>query len=208
MTAGQYTEFLNAVAATEDTYGLYNLTMWFSTYGCQIKQSESSGTYSYSVAANYANRPVTYVSWGDAARFANWLHNGQPSGAQDNSTTESGAYELNGATSQSGLMAISRRSNATWFIPTEDEWYKAAYHKNDGATGNYFDYPTSNDSVPSNDLINPDPGNNALPFAAVTLLKPSMFTGLRQPFGGASPPCRTASWPRRTGIRGHTGNEH
>ncbi len=25
----------------------------------------------------------------------------------------------------------------------------------------YYDYPTSTDSVPSNDLIDPDPGNNA-----------------------------------------------
>jgi formylglycine-generating enzyme required for sulfatase activity len=46
-------------------------------------------------------------------------------------------------------------------VTSEDEWYKAAYHKNDGMTGNYFDFPTSSDSVPSNDLIDPDPGNNA-----------------------------------------------
>jgi formylglycine-generating enzyme len=56
---------------------------------------------------------------------------------------------------------FARQSNADYFIPTEDEWYKAAYHKNDGATGNYFDYPTSSDTVPSNDLTNPDDGNNA-----------------------------------------------
>ena len=46
-------------------------------------------------------------------------------------------------------------------IPSEDEWYKAAYHKNDGVTGNYWDYPTATDELPSNDLIDPDPGNNA-----------------------------------------------
>ena len=76
-------------------------------------------------------------------------------------TTEDGAYFLNGATSDPELLAVSRESDWKWAIPTEDEWYKAAYHKNDGATGNYFDYPTSSDSVPSNDLIDPDPGNNA-----------------------------------------------
>jgi formylglycine-generating enzyme required for sulfatase activity len=43
------------------------------------------------VVADWADRPVNYVSWGDAARFANWLHNGQPSGAQDLTTTEEGA---------------------------------------------------------------------------------------------------------------------
>jgi len=160
VTNTQYTEFLNAVAAT-DTYGLYNTDMWSIIYGCQIERTGSSGSYTYTVAADRANRPVNYVSWGDAARFANWLHNGQPTGAQGLSTTEDGAYFLNGATNQSALMAIMRQSDATWFLPTENEWYKAAYHKNDSITGNYWDYPTASDSEPSNDLINPDPGNNA-----------------------------------------------
>ncbi len=161
ITAGQYCEFLNAVAAT-DTYGLYNANMWSDTYGCKIQRSWSSGAYTYSIPdANYANRPVNYVSWGDAARFCNWLHNGQPTGAQSLSTTEDGSYYLNGATTDAQLAVITRKPNATWVIPSEDEWYKAAYHKNDGVTGNYWDYPTGTNSVPSNDLINPDPGNNA-----------------------------------------------
>lgn len=160
VTAGQYTEFLNAVAEM-DTYGLYNTNMWSSSYGCKIERSGSSGSYTYSVAADWANRPVNYVSWADAARFANWLHNGQPSGAQGLSTTEDGAYFLNGAMSNAALLAVSREMDWKWAITSEDEWYKAAYHKNDGTTGNYFDYPTSTDSIPSNDLINPDPGNNA-----------------------------------------------
>jgi sulfatase modifying factor 1 len=58
-------------------------------------------------------------------------------------------------------MAVVREADATWWIPSENEWYKAAYHKNDGVTGNYWDYPTGTDSGPSNDLNNPDPGNNA-----------------------------------------------
>ena len=160
VTAGQYTDFLNAVAAT-DTYGLYVPWMWEHEWGCHIERSGSPGAYTYSVAADWANRPVNFVSWGDAARFANWLHNDQPTGAQDLSTTEDGSYLLDGATSNSALMAIMRAPDATWVIPTEDEWYKAAYHKNDGPTGNYFDYPTSRNSAPSHDLINPDPGNNA-----------------------------------------------
>jgi formylglycine-generating enzyme required for sulfatase activity len=104
---------------------------------------------------------VNFVSWGDVARFCNWMHNGQPTGAQDLSTTEDGSYFLNGAMTDLELVAVTRESDATWVIPSEDEWYKAAYHKNDGVTGNYWDYPTSNDSVPSNELIDPDPGNNA-----------------------------------------------
>ncbi|HDZ20327.1 hypothetical protein LCGC14_0295590 [marine sediment metagenome] len=160
VTAGQYTEFLNAVAAT-DTYGLYNPTMWSSEYGCKILRSGSSGSYAYAVAADWEDRPVNYVSWGDSARFSNWLTNGMPTGAQNLTTTEDGSYFLNGATSVDALQAVTREADARYVIPSEDEWYKAAYHKNDGVTGNYFDYSTGSDAVPSNDLIEPDPGNNA-----------------------------------------------
>lgn len=96
VTVGQYTAFLNAVAAT-DTYALYNTKMATNLNIAGIARSGSSGGYTYSVIGS-ANHPVTYVGWGDAARFANWLHNGQPTGAQSASTTEDGAYTLNGAT--------------------------------------------------------------------------------------------------------------
>ena len=162
ITAGQYTEFLNAVA-DDDNYGLYDTKMsapsgWL---GCNIQRSGSSGSYTYSVAPDWADRPVNYVSWGDAARFSNWLHNDQPTGAQGLSTTEDGSYFLNGVNSHGALLDVVREPDATWVIPSEDEWYKAAYHKNNGITGNYFDYPTSSDNMPSNNLIDPDPGNNA-----------------------------------------------
>ena len=148
VTAGQYTEFLNAVAG-EDTYGLYNIYMWSSEFGCKIERTGTSPNYSYSVSAEWVNRPVNYVSWGDAARFANWLHNGQPTGAQDLTTTEDGSYFLNGATSSEALLQITREPDATWVIPSEDEWYKAAYHRNDGATGNYWNYPTQSNTAPT-----------------------------------------------------------
>ena len=165
MTAGQYCEFLNAVAGT-DTYGLYNTYMWSDSQGCKIERYAGSGStadpYQYRVAAEWANRPVNYVSWADAARFANWLHNGQPTGSPDLDTTENGSYYLNGATSNEPLFAARRQANATWVVPSEDEWYKAAYHMNDGVTANYFGYPTSSNNQPSNILGDPnDPGNNA-----------------------------------------------
>ena len=161
VTAGQYTEFLNAVAAT-DTYGLYNTGMDTAVYSdaCNIKRTGSSGNYTYSVDSNWASRPVSRVSWGDAARFANWLHNGQPTGPQGLSTTEDGSHFLNGATSAAALVAVTRKANATWVIPTEDEWYKAAYHKNDGVTRNYWDYPTRTNAVPNNGNPGGDTGNS------------------------------------------------
>ncbi len=167
VTAGQYADFLNAVAAT-DTHSLYSQNMDNWDDGCQITRNGISGSYMYDLSgrpsgteSDWVNRPVNIITWGRAARFVNWLHNGQPTGAQDLTTTEDGSYFLNGATTDAQIMAVSRELDATWVIPSEDEWYKAAYHKNDGVTGNYFDYPTGTDATPNNNLTDPDPGNNA-----------------------------------------------
>jgi streptogramin lyase len=138
--------------------------MWSDIYpllGCKIQRSGSSGSYTYSVASDWANRPVNFVNWGDAARFCNWLTNSQPTGSQNLSTTEDGSYYLNGAISDTELLSVTRKANARYVIPSEDEWYKAAYYKGGGINAGYWDYPTGTDSVPSNDLTNPDPGNNA-----------------------------------------------
>ena len=139
VTNAQYATFLNAVAAT-DTYGLYNLSMGVDARG-GITRIGTSGSYTYATKTNMDNKPVNYVSFFDAMRFTNWLQNGQGSGG-----TESGVYAIG-----SGVSEI-RNSNATYFMPSENEWYKAAYHKNNGVTGgaaNYFDYPTSSDTVPT-----------------------------------------------------------
>jgi formylglycine-generating enzyme len=152
VTIGQYVAFLNAVAAT-DTYNLYNPFMATNLNIAGIAQSGASGSYTYS-AIGSANRPVTYVGWGDAARFANWLHNGQPIGAQNANTTEDGAYTLNGANATTTLMAVVRNSAATWAIPTQNEWYKAAYYQpvaQGGDTDSYWNYPMKTNSKPYSD---------------------------------------------------------
>ena len=160
VTSTQYTEFLNAVAV-DDAYGLYHASMGSSDFGCGIQQGGSPSNYSYSVVTAQANRPVNFVSWGDAARFANWLTNGQPNGSQNLNTTENGSYYLNGATTGAQLLGVTRLPGALYVIPTENEWYKAAYHQNDGVTANYWDYPTGTNNTPGTDVADPAPGNNA-----------------------------------------------
>jgi formylglycine-generating enzyme len=165
VTAGQYAEFLNAVAKT-DTYGLYSGAMWDDTCGCKIQQSGTSGGYTYSVASEYANRPVNYVSYWDSCRFVNWLQNGQPTfpagtPGEVAGSTETGTYTLNSYNGYDGR-TIGRNAGATWAVTSEDEWYKAAYYKGGSTSAGYWDYPTSSNTVPSNVLGTPtDPGNNA-----------------------------------------------
>lgn len=158
VTLNQYTAFLNAVAAT-DTYGLYNPSMGADLNVRGISRSGASGSYTYSVIG-IGNRPVTYVSWYDSARFVNWLHNGQPVGLQATGTTETGAYTLTG---NSGI--IMRNASWLYSLPTEDEWYKAAYHQpaaQGGDSDNYWLYPTANNATPNSrngSLTDPNSAN-------------------------------------------------
>jgi formylglycine-generating enzyme len=147
VTLNQYTAFLNAVAAT-DTYALYNPAMATDVNSAGISRSGSSGSYSYAVIGD-GNRPVAYVSWFDAVRFANWVHNGRPSGAQTAATTEDGAYTLLGATSG---VSVNKNVTARYWIPSENEWYKAAYHQSasqGGDSDDYWLYPTASNVTPN-----------------------------------------------------------
>lgn len=142
VTNAQYAAFLNAKAAS-DPFNLYNPNMAGSFGG--ITRSGSPGSYTYAAIAGRENNPVTYVSFWDAARFANWLHNGQGSG-----DTETGAYTLTAG----GISAntITRNAGWQWAVTSEDEWYKAAYHQpaSSGGDGdNYWLYPTQSNSVPT-----------------------------------------------------------
>lgn len=147
VTTGQYVAFLNAVAAT-DTYQLYDTSMWTEEYGCKIQRSGAPGSYVYAVSTDRANRPVNYVSFWDACRFCNWLQNGQPTGLQSDATTEDGAYSLSGYTGSDGR-TITKKSDARWFIPSEDQWYKAAYYKGNGTNAGYWTYATQSDTAPN-----------------------------------------------------------
>jgi formylglycine-generating enzyme required for sulfatase activity len=147
VTNAQYAAFLNAVART-DTFNLYNTNMAGSFGG--ISRSGSVGSYTYSTFSGRANHPVNFVSFWDATRFANWLHNGQPTGAQNASTTEDGAYTL----TSGGISgnAITRNGGWQWAVTSENEWYKAAYFQPASAGGdsdNYWLYTTSSNAPPA-----------------------------------------------------------
>jgi len=148
VSIAQYATFLNTVASvTSSNYlvNLWNAGMESNLNGAGISRSGSgtSGSpYSYSVIGS-GNRPISYVSWYDAARFANWLNNGATVGA----STETGAYTLNGATSGN---SFTRNADAAWFLPSVNEWYKAAYYKGGSTTAGYWYFPTQSDSPPGN----------------------------------------------------------
>jgi sulfatase modifying factor 1 len=86
------------------------------------------------------SQPTAGTSWHEAARFCNWLTTGD---------ANTGYYTIVGglpAPNALGHDAYAALYGTTYFIPTEDEWYKAAYYN--GSAGIYYDYPTGSNSMP------------------------------------------------------------
>lgn len=136
VTNAQYAEFLNAKAAA-DPLELYNPDMAAVPGG--ITRSGSPGDYTYSAVPGRESRPVNYVSFFDALRFANWLLNGQGDG-----DTETGAYTLLGGTPTPSNLLVQRNAEASIWLATDEEWYKAAHY--DTASATYYEYQTGTDT--------------------------------------------------------------
>ena len=160
VTNGQYVEFLTAKASASDPYGLWNANMAVSPSNFEGAISRVGlGPYFYSVKPGYENKPVVYETWYDAVRFVNWLTNGQGNG-----DTESGTYTITNGGFNSGTVLVpdltTRTAWATsnsrrWVLPSESEWYKAAYFN--GRDDTYYAYPFQSNSQPTG--LTP-PGNS------------------------------------------------
>lgn len=154
----QYAVFLNAVDPTgADPLELYNPQM-AGTHGGIEKTGVTDGAR-YVAQPGEENHPVTFVSWYDTVRFANWLHNGQGTAGTPEGDTESGAYTLLGGTpTPSNDAFIVRNAGAEYFIPSLQEWYKAAFHDaSAGTAGVYFDYANGSNTPPVSDHPDDDP---------------------------------------------------
>ena len=155
-TNAQYAEFLNAVDVEgNNTLELYNASMDTDpTFGGISRVPGNAPGSRYVVKPGFEDQPVTYVSFYDALRFANWMSNGQGSG-----DTETGAYTLLGGTANpSNGLTVARNAGANVFLTSENEWYKAAYYSPGGV---YFDYPTGTDAVTVCVAPDADTGNSA-----------------------------------------------
>ncbi|MDR1279240.1 MAG: formylglycine-generating enzyme family protein, partial [Opitutaceae bacterium] len=135
----------------------------------------SEGNWSYT--ATDPKKPVNYVSVYDAMRFTNWLTNGATTGAD----TETGMYTLSegsaipsnptvgrnidvNGTTLTGTGDLSGVTGTVWALPSEDEWYKAAYYNVD--TSEYSLYPNGSDTITGAEANYYDPAHG---YTAISL---------------------------------------
>jgi formylglycine-generating enzyme len=166
VTNSQYVSFLNTV----DPAGTNALNLWdrnmsehivggvgpqpATTGGIDLLLGAAEGSR-YAVKAGQEQFPAVWVRWSSAARFVNWF-----AGGQGVAGTESGVYDMSVLTSGFSTPP-TRAADATIFLASENEYYKAAYYdpsKNDGA-GGYWQYGTRSDVAPAS--VPPPGGTNA-----------------------------------------------
>ena len=95
---------------------------------------------------NYPNRPANGISWYEAARFVNYL-NIQSGNAGAYKFDSNGSFQIWNS-SDAGFNSSNpfRNTNAKYWLPSIDEWYKAAYGS---PSGQWYNYPNGSDSPPA-----------------------------------------------------------
>ncbi len=174
VTVGQWFEFVEA-------YKPY----YFQNTGYQFANVDFTGGYivtatneSFIVDDASPNQP-TNMSWEYAARYVNWLHNGK---VVEEWAFESGVYDTSTFTQNpDGTYnhQIGHNPDADFWIPTIDEWTKAAYwdpDKNNGE-GGYWKFQNGSDIEP---LLRTE--RNA-GFGGGLLIDVGMFPDVQSPWG-------------------------
>jgi formylglycine-generating enzyme required for sulfatase activity len=127
----------------------------------QVDAATRSGLQNVTAGAMTGDQPAANISWYDAAAYVNWLNTSQGYAPAYNLTFTNGAWSMalwpttpdgNGNVAwTSGGTNLYRNANCVYFLPSENEWYKAAYYDpaKNGGSGGYWLYPTGSDNAPT-----------------------------------------------------------
>lgn len=172
VTSGQWIEFLNtfsprpmpeSVRALVTPFNeFYDGPTWFGGTRIEFDPLARTARYELRQSTPEAFRfPVWGVSWRMAALYSNWLHNAK--------TTEwesllSGAYDTatwgQDPTTGSFTDSLTHQAGARFWIPTLDEWGKAAFYDSNRfgqSQGGWWDRPYGSNEIPVTGYPN-DPG--------------------------------------------------
>jgi hypothetical protein len=159
-----------------------------------INKANAAGSLGITHDGRGVNFPATSISWFEAAKFVNWLNT---------STGSLPAYKFDDMDnfqlwqpSDLGYDAANRYRNslAKFFLPSLNEWHKAAYY--DPLASTYYDYPTGSDAVPDGIDVVGDPLFDAVFFDGASNPSPNVITnvGLLSPYGTAGQGGNVTEW--------------
>lgn len=147
VTTAQWVEFYNAAFDRPDPLPhLIPPTFW----GAAPASPNTAGGQRWTVPAGNENMPVGNISWRMAAMYCNWLHNGK---SADRSAFMDGAYDVStfgytGSHNDIFTDQFAHHPDARYWIPTWDEWLKAAHYdpdKNGLGEGGWWMFPDGGD---------------------------------------------------------------
>jgi len=146
--ASQWLEFVNTFAGElGDPFQFFNVSSLitrdfsYTGPGRQYKLAEGFGD-------NPGDAPVLRITWRNAARYANWLHNDK---APTLDALATGAYDTS-TWGNDGIVILDDEAHlpgARFWIPTLDEWLKAVHYdpdKNGPGQGGWWEYPDGSDT--------------------------------------------------------------
>ena len=127
----------------------------------QVDAATRNGLRNVTSAPWSGDQPAANISWYQAAAYVNWLNTSQGYHPAYNLTFTNGAWsmalwptspDINGNVAWTlGGTNSFRNALCHYFLPSENEWYKAAYYdpNKNGGSGGYWLYPTGSDTAPT-----------------------------------------------------------
>ncbi len=164
VTSAQWVEFFNAAFDRPRTDRIPHVQAPFA-WGGVFAPPQTPGGRRWAVPEGNELRPVGGISWRTAAIYCNWLHNGK---GTDREAFLNGAYDVSTFGVLSGRFTdqLTRHADARYWIPSLDEWMKAAHYDPskvipDGTTGGWWEYSNGSDTPfvygPPGVLVNGQP---------------------------------------------------
>jgi len=148
-----FTAIGNAGNAADNTgYGSVGYTYRMGTYAIsqnQIDAATASGMQNVVAGAWRGDQPAANMSWYEAAAFVNWLNTSKGFHPAYNLSWSKSTWSMAlWKSTEAGYDAnnLYRNSLAKYFLPSENEFCKAAWGKKNGK--GYYDYSTASNTPP------------------------------------------------------------
>jgi formylglycine-generating enzyme required for sulfatase activity len=149
VTTAQWAEFMNAALDRPANDRIPNVIAPFG-WGAVSTTPNVAGARRWTVPAGNEMIPTGGISWRTAAIYCNWLHNNK---STDRGAFLSGAYDASTFAYSGSFFTdqLTRSPGARYWIPSLDEWMKAAHYdpaksNPDGTTGGWWMFSNSSNT--------------------------------------------------------------